>query len=74
MSTLIWWKPEIKMREILVNNFVLFFKANPDSPYGLDRAEEFRENRKLYDQKIKYFTKKYSTPMKSNVIYDRNKD
>ena len=54
------------MREVLVNVFALFFKANPDSPYGLDRAEEFKENRKLYDEKIKYFVK--------NIIYDRNKD
>ena len=74
MSTLSWWKPEIKMREVLVNVFALFFKANPDSPYGLDRAEEFKENRKLYDEKIKYFVKKYAHPFKANIIYDRNKD
>ena len=74
ISTLSCWKPEIKMREVLINIFVLFFKTNPDSPYGLDRAKEFRENRKAYDEKIKYFTKKYAHPMKANIIYDRNKD
>ena len=74
LSTLSWWKPEIKIREVLLNIFVLFFKANPDSPYGLDRAEEFRENRKVYDEKINYFTKIYANPMKAHTIYDRNKD
>jgi hypothetical protein len=29
---------------IKVNIFALFYKANPDSAYGLDRAEEYREN------------------------------
>ena len=62
------------MREILVDIFVLFFKANPDSPYGLNRTKEFRKNRKLYDEKIKYFSIKYAHPMKANIIYDRNKD
>jgi len=60
ISTLKWWKPEYKIREALTNVFALFYIANPDSPYGLDRAEEFRNNRELYEKKIKYFTKKYA--------------
>ena len=34
--------------------------GNPDSPYGLDIAEELRYNRATYEEKIKYFTKKYA--------------
>ena len=40
---------------------------NPDSPYGLDRANEFRTNRKLYEDKIKFFTGKYANPKFCNI-------
>ena len=69
-----WWKPEYTMREVLTNIFALFYMANPDSPYGLDRADEFRNDRATYEEKAKYFTKKYASPMKANKEYDRNQD
>ena len=74
ISTLSWWKPEYKMREVLINIFALFYKANPDSPYGLARAEEFRKDRDLYNEKIKHFTKKYAAPMKAGKQYIRTED
>ena len=74
ISTLSWWKPEFKMREVLINIFVLFYKTNPDSPYGLSRAEEFREHRELYNKKAKYFTKKYANPMTRDKKYSRTED
>ena len=48
------------MREVLTNLFALFYLVNTESPYGLDRVDEFRNNRELYDKKVKYFTKKYA--------------
>jgi len=60
ISTLNWWKPEYKISEVLTNIFALFYMANPESPYGFDRAEEFIKNKELYEKKIKYFTKKYA--------------
>ena len=45
ISTLNWWKPEFRMRELFTNIFALFYMGNPDSPYGLDRADELRNNR-----------------------------
>ena len=75
LSTLNWWKPEYRMREVFTNIFALFYLANPDSPYGLDRADEFRYNRTVYEDKIKYFTRKYANPLENhNKKYDRNKD
>ena len=74
ISTLNWWKPEYRMREVLTNIFALFYMANPDSPYGLNRADEFKFNRTLYEEKIKKFTKKYANPMKGNKEYPRDKD
>ena len=53
ISTLNWWKPEYTMMEVLTNIFGLFYMANPDSPYGLDRANELRHNRPLYEDKIR---------------------
>ena len=60
ISILNWWKPEYKMRELLTNIFALFYMGNPDSPYDLDRVEELRNNKVIYEEKIKikYFTKK----------------
>ena len=74
ISTLNWWKPEYTMREVLTNIFALFYLANPDSPYGLERADEFRENRAVYEEKIKLFTKKFANPMRGNKPCDPNKD
>ena len=69
ISTLNWWKPEYTMREVLTNIFALFYLGNPDSPYGLDRADEFRNNRAVYEEKIKKFTRKYANPMKGYKPY-----
>ncbi len=62
INTLNWWKPEYTMREVLTGIFALFYKGNPDSPYGIDKAEEFRKNYPLYEKKMKYFTQKYANP------------
>ena len=66
ITTLNWWKSDITMKEIILSIFCLFYLGNPDSPYGLDRADEMRYNRKLFEEKIKYFTKKYA---KSSIGY-----
>ena len=72
ISIINWWKPEFRMRELFTNIFALFYMGNPDSPYGLDRADELRNNRELYEKKVKYFTQKYANPSyKSNK---RDKD
>ena len=55
ISTLNWWKPHYTIKEVLTNIFGLFYMANPESPYGIDRAEELRNNKTLHDEKIKAF-------------------
>ena len=62
------------MREVLKEIFALFFLANPESPYGLDRADEFRYNRAVYEEKAKYFTKIYADPSKSQKEYNTDWD
>ena len=74
ISTLNWWKPEYTMREVLTNIFALFYLGNPDSPYGPERALEFKNNRATYEEKAKLFTKKYANPGRSGKEYPRNQD
>ena len=62
INTINQWVPERKMREVIIDIFSLFYKPNPDSPYDVYRADEFRDNRALYEEKIKYFVKKYADP------------
>ena len=73
ISTLNWWEEECTMREVLIKIFSLFYIHNPESPYGLDRAEEYQKNRQLYEKKIAYFTKKYAHPL-IKYNYDFTKD
>ena len=74
ISTLNWWKPTSKIREVLTDIFALFYMANPKSPYGLDRAGEFMNNRNLYEEKVKYFTKKYANPEICEKVYTNDWD
>ena len=74
ISTLNWWKPTNKVREALTDIFALFYMANPKSPYGLERADEFLKNRPLYEEKAKYFTKKYANPNISDRKYNKDWD
>ena len=74
ISTLNWWREEYTIREVLCNIFVLLYLPNPDSPYGLDRADEFRNNRSLYEEKVKKYTKQYANPLKCSKKYPKDKD
>ena len=60
ISTLNFWKPEYNIKQVLCDVFKLLYKANPECAYGSERANEFRFNRELYEEKVKYFTKKYA--------------
>ena len=55
------WKPETNIRDIIISIHSLFYIANPDNPFALYRAREFKENRALYNEKVKYFTLKYAS-------------
>ena len=62
LSTLNFWNPEYRMREVLTNIFALFYLGNPESPYGVDRQDEMLHHQDLFERKVKYFTKKYAAP------------
>ena len=60
ISTLNWWKPKYTIREVLTNIFGLFYMQNPDSCYESERADEFKNNRELFEKKVAYYTEKYA--------------
>ena len=60
ISTINKWKPTNTMRQVFVDIFALFYLGNPESPFSLDRKEEMKNNRPLYEEKVKYFTNKYA--------------
>ena len=75
LSTLNMWKPEYTMREVFMNIFYyIFYLPSLECSWGNDIAEEFRNNRAVYEEKTKYFTKKYANPMKVKINYDETKD
>ena len=71
-SILVWWNGKLSIKEVLTKLYTIFYLNNPDSPYGIDRAEEFRKNRNLFDKKVEYFTKKYANPISASKIYDNS--
>ena len=57
------WNKEYTMRKVLPEIFDLLYKNNPDSAYDYEdnrRKFEFLNNRKLFEEKAKYFTKQYA--------------
>ena len=72
ISTLYFWNPQYRIRDILTSIFALFYMGNPESPYGIERADELKFNRNLYEEKIKFFTKKYANPMLGGRNFDRD--
>ncbi len=60
ISTINHWKPNFNMRQVFVDIFALFYLGNPDSPFSLERKDEMKHNRPLYEKKVKYFTQKYA--------------
>ena len=76
ISTLNWWRPEYKIREVLLNIYLLFYFQNPESAYGIDRAKEYNDSDGIsfFYEKAKYFTKKYAFLNNSYKDYDAIQD
>ena len=64
------WSPNFKVRDIIISIYSLFYMNNIDCAFSSDMAEEFRNNKSLYEKKIKYFTRKYANPMIGYKKYD----
>ena len=74
ISSLEDWKPDYAIRQVLCDIYALLYMPNPDQPYGHDRAGEFIYDKELYDEKVRYFTKKYATYQMANKEYNESWD
>ena len=77
ISTLNWWNgnsSKSNIRAVLMDIFALFYLGNPESPYGLERADEFNKNKALYDEKCRYFTRKYALMSNDLQVYTNDWD
>ena len=68
------WNSSITTGNILTKLFAIFYKVNPDSAFDKERANEYLNNRSLYESKIKFFTNKYASPFNSIEKYKLDKD
>ena len=73
VSFLNGWKPGTKIRLILAKLYTIFYMANPECCYDKNIGKEYKENRGLYELKVKYFTKKYASPFNLKE-YDKDWD
>ena len=67
-----FWKPEYKIEDVIVSIYALFYMANPDNPYGLERRDEYINNKALYEEKVRYFTRKYAYLDINNIEREYN--
>ena len=70
LSILRRWRPDFKVRDIIISIYSLFYMNNIDCDLSPVMAEEFKNNKPLYEEKIKYFTRKYANPMINYKKYD----
>ena len=57
------WKNYYNMEKILPEIFVLLYKNDPDCGFDQEKNQEYLYNRKVFDEKVKYFTKKLANPL-----------
>ena len=77
VSTLNYWKKEYSINKVLPELFYLVGQNNPESPYDYSdnrRRNEYVNNRALFEEKARYFTKKYANPLGSKKEYTTDWD
>ena len=42
-----FWKPENTMREAIIKIYDIFYNGSNEHPWGIDRADEFANNKDL---------------------------
>ena len=70
LSILRAWNRNFKVRDIIISIYSLFYMNNIDCELSNVMTEEFKNNKSLYEEKIKYFTRKYANPMFGYKKYD----
>ena len=68
------WNPENKIKDVLFDAYSLFYKEDILNPFGIDRVEELKSNRALYEEKIRHFTKKFASTNTINTQFEEGWD
>ncbi len=70
-----WWESTTTMKDVILSTLSFFYtQITPNSPYGLERGEEFFKNNSLFEKKIKFFTHKYADPSLPYKEYNKSWD
>ena len=62
------------MLDVLKEIQSLFYLPNADNLYAFERTNELRYNKNIYEEKCKFFTRKYANFNKFDNIYDKELD
>ena len=60
-STVNCWKYGTTIRKVLTDLYAIFYWPNPYSSHNSEAGNELISNRDLYEEKVRYFTKKYAS-------------
>ena len=67
MFNILYWEPNYEIFHALSKIFELFYFIDERSTYEYDKLIEFKNNKALYEKKVKYFTMKYANPRDNNI-------
>lgn len=62
------WNPAISIATMLLSLRVLLANPNPDDPLLVDVANEFKENKTLFNEKAREYTRRYATPNTETIV------
>ena len=60
------WNPSTKIKDLLIKLYSIFYFPNPNFFYCQDIANEYKNNKSLYEAKAQYFTYKYTIASYNN--------
>ena len=69
LNILNFWKPEYKVKDVLISIYSLFYMNNISCSFSPNMENELRTNKRLYENKIIYFTRKYASFMSDHNSY-----
>ena len=61
------WKSSDSIKKLLIDLSTIFYWPNLEKPHSLEIANEYINNRELFEKKVAYFTKKYQFKLKVKV-------
>jgi len=64
-----WWNSSNNIMELSSKIFTIFYFQYPEYVFDIERAKEYKENKSLFEAKVKYFSKNYANPIKSIFYY-----